>query len=186
MMQHVLIPTDFTIESLNLLKAAATMNTRPKRIILFHAVELTDSITELLFFSKSAFIESISNKDFVTASKIIHNRYASTITSVEIDLFIGRGHRAFENFVAGNGVDLIVIPEAYTFRMPSNRSVDPLRFIHRTGKRIRMISWKRRDDVAEDSLSGIFQFDPELKATPTMQEPYEPLNGSSPEHSRKA
>ena len=166
-MQHVLIPTDFTIESLNLLKAAATMNARPKRIILYHSVELADfSITELLFFSKPTLIESISNKDFNTASKIIHNRYASTIKSVEIDLFTGRGQRAFENFVEGNKVDLILVPEAYTFRRPSERSVNPLRYIQKTNKRTRMISWQRAADVAEDSLSEIFELDPELKVMP--------------------
>ncbi|MEJ1237054.1 hypothetical protein WBG78_02935 [Chryseolinea sp. T2] len=167
MMQHVLIPTDFTIESLNLVKAAATMNARPKRIILFHSIELSDfSITELLFFSKAAFIESISNKDFITASKIIHNRYASTIRDVEMDLFTGRGQRAFENFVEGNQVELILAPEAYTFRMPSDRSVNPMRYIHTANKRTRMISWQRTADAAADSLSGIFQLDPELKVVP--------------------
>ncbi|HTF19982.1 MAG TPA: hypothetical protein VK658_18040 [Chryseolinea sp.] len=164
MVQNVLIPTDFTIESLNLLKAAATMNGRPKSIILFHAIHLSDSITDLLFFSKSKFIESIANEDFLTAVKIVRNRYASIIKSVEMDLFVGRSSRAFENFVAGNAVDLILIPDAYKFRHASDRSIDPLGYLHRGNKRTRVISWKQNPDLsAADTLSEVFQFDPGLK-----------------------
>jgi hypothetical protein len=164
MPQNVLIPTDFTIESLNLLKAAAALDPRPKRVLLFHAIHLSDSITDLLFFSKARFIESIANEDFWTAVKIIRNRYASVIKSVETDLFVGRNRAAFENFVVGNSIDAILVPEQYMFRRLHSKSADPLRFIRRSDEMVRQISWRRSQAVPnDDTLAEIFQFNPELK-----------------------
>ncbi|MGG7036687.1 MAG: hypothetical protein ACI7YS_16040 [Flavobacterium sp.] len=113
MRKTILIPTDFTVNSLNVLKSILVNNESRQTfdVILLHGMSLSDSIRDLLFFSKSKQIESLTNPEFEEAYEVIRNKFDSQISSLRIDLFTGYTLSAFNNYIEGNKVDQIFISD---------------------------------------------------------------------------
>jgi hypothetical protein len=135
---NILIPTDFTIESLNLFKTAAQLMEGGKaNIVFFHAMVLENSIFELLFFSPQKCLEELISKEFT-----------------------GSGRRSFSNFLVGNEIDQVVIPEDYQFKRPHKGSVDPVPFLKNSkGVRVIRSTWKPVSGIPEkDRLAELFQY----------------------------
>lgn len=153
MIKTVLIPTDFSIESLNLFKyAAQEAKDENINVIFLHGVSLNFSITDLLFYSKKALVESLSNNDFRDACEIITNKFASRIHATRIEIFTGTRQRAFEQFIEANRVSEILIPKEYTFKFSDQRSFDPTPFIKKSSLPIKEVAWTRLTSVPEKNL----------------------------------
>lgn len=107
----ILIPIDFTIASLNLLKEALNDNQNAKRsYLLAFEMNLGDSITDLLFLSKPKLIESCTNETFNEGLEILRNRYSESIESLRIEPFYGFTKAAFKNFIDANQVAEAFVP----------------------------------------------------------------------------
>ena len=75
-MKTVLIPTDFSIESLNTVKGALKQcEGENTNLILVYGVYLSDSITDLLFFSKPKYLSTLQSEKFTQACEILKNKY---------------------------------------------------------------------------------------------------------------
>jgi hypothetical protein len=111
MKKTILIPTDFTVQSLNVLKTILANNNTNLQfdIVLLHGVSLSDSIRDLLFYSKTKQIASLTNPAFEEAFEVIKNKFDSQINSMRIDLFTGYNQAAFNNYLEGNRVEQIVM-----------------------------------------------------------------------------
>ncbi|MEZ4904786.1 MAG: hypothetical protein R2822_25055 [Spirosomataceae bacterium] len=114
MIKSVLIPIDFNVESLNSLKIALA-NGKGKRVkvTLLYGYALSDSITELLFYSASKITRSLMNPEFEEAITIIESRFESMIDSISIELFHGLNTTAFINLIKAKNIDMIYIPKSY-------------------------------------------------------------------------
>ncbi|MBK1438578.1 hypothetical protein JHJ32_01135 [Parapedobacter sp. ISTM3] len=159
MEKNVLIPTDFTIESLNVVKSV--LNDRPYEcrynIILLHGVQMSDSITDLLFYSKAKMLESLSNRHFDEACGVIRNKYASGINSMRVDLFNGSSQAAFDGYLLGNRIDEIYVPGRYRLRTSNKKSVNVLPYIRKCGKPVISVDWNMEVVLPEKgSLAEIF------------------------------
>ena len=111
MNKTVLVPTDFTIRSLNLLKSVLNRHQGEKiNIILCHGFEFGSSVTDLLFYSKKRILSALKTDEFEKALQVIRNKYDSGIESLRTEAFFGSTHSAFANFIEGNKVD-----EAYSY-----------------------------------------------------------------------
>lgn len=113
MKKTILIPTDFTIQSLNVLKSVLSNNSSNTsyNIILLHGLSLDDSIRDLLYFSKYKHIEALTNPEFEEACEVIKNKFDSQISSLRIDLFTGFNVSAFNNYLEGNKVEEIFVSD---------------------------------------------------------------------------
>ena len=113
MRKTILIPTDFTVQSLNVLKTILANNetTQTFDVILLHGVSLSDSIRDLLFFSKAEQLDSLTNDEFDEACEVIKNKFDSQINSLRTDIFSGHNRSAFNNFLEGNKVEHIFISD---------------------------------------------------------------------------
>jgi hypothetical protein len=161
MLKTILIPTDFSIESLNLFKAAATHEGDQLHIILYHAMVMSDSILDLLFSPRDTSLDRSAHPDFWDAVKIIQNKYGARIRYVRVEVFTGNTLRAFENFIEGNQVDTILVPEDYQFQLLHAKSIDPMRFINSIRTEVKKVSWDRQSSMPEkNKLSEIFYFNP--------------------------
>jgi hypothetical protein len=113
MKRTILIPTDFSIESLSILKPI--LNECPQDvkldIILLQGVSLDNSITDLLFFSKLKVIDEHSGESFDDACKVLMNKYTNVLNSVRKDIFTGVTQAAFNNYLEANKVDEIIVPD---------------------------------------------------------------------------
>ena len=137
MRKTVLIPTDFTVQSLNILKSV--LSTNPSNIkldiILLHGLTLNDSIRDLLFSSKHQQIESLTTPEFDEACEVIKNKFDSQISSLRVDLFTGYNVSAFNNYLEGNRVvDIYVSDKKPVFT--NKKSFDLSRFIEKSSTNV--------------------------------------------------
>lgn len=157
MKQTVLIPTDFSIESLLLVKHAATANPASRLdIVLLYCHYLSDSITDILFYSPRKTLEELISSDFREACSIIQNKYPSKITHMRVEVFYGHTGGAFDNFIEAHKIDEAYIPSNYTLRLGKN-GFDPLPYIKGSGLKINEVCWEAKKNRPEkDQLAELF------------------------------
>lgn len=129
-MRTILIPTDFKVDSLMAVKKTLHVNNGDEvKIILFHCVYLSDSITDLLMFSKGRLLNSMLTPAFMDACEIIRNKFSQNLHSLSVDVFTGNTPASFDNFLDANDVDVICFIENYTYSKAAKNSVDPIYFV---------------------------------------------------------
>lgn len=161
-MRKILIPTDFTVWSLNILKEALAAQKEERiDILLVHGAYLSTSITDLLFFNKHKFLDSLQSNDFRDALKVLENKFDSNINSLEIDLFSGYNNSAFKDFFESRGVTEAFVPSNYVLVKAHKKSFDLLPCITKmipTVKKISMDDYhlaKERHDFSEANFLNI-------------------------------
>lgn len=156
MKRTILIPTDFSIESINLFKYAAQHAQEPLNIVLVHGLHLSDSIFDLLFRTRTDSISKLTNPDFEDACRILRNKYVSRINSFRIEIFSGVTQSAFQNFLEGNRITEILIPKTYTLRV-SGSSFDILPYLRASNLAPQEVEWQPIESAPErNQLAEIF------------------------------
>ncbi|MFI8379380.1 hypothetical protein [Leeuwenhoekiella sp. NPDC079379] len=113
-MKKILIPTDFTVDSLVLLKnALSTCKGQKLDVVLAYGAHLDSAICDLLFYSKKNHIQKLTNKEFNEGKAILTNRYKDQINSLSIELFIGTTQSAFKSFAEGLNISQIYATNDY-------------------------------------------------------------------------
>ena len=150
MKKTILIPTDFTVNSLNVLKTILIQNEAKQayNVILLHGMSLSDSIRDLLFFSKSKQIDSLTNPEFEEAYEVIRNKFDSQISSLRIDLFTGYNLSAFNNYLEGNKVEQIFISDKKPV-LTNKNSFDLSRFIEKCQVEVTKVDFATNTTVPE-------------------------------------
>ncbi len=129
----IIYPTDFTVESLAPLKAHFQLQPEQKNeLILVHGIHLTDSITDLLFFSKSKFVSELMNETFKTELETLKKELHKQIASIRVELFTGFTQNAFNSFCEALKVDTILTASGFNFSWNKKSSMDVLPFIQRS------------------------------------------------------
>ena len=148
MEKTVLIPTDFSIASLNIVKNYLNQQPADVRlnIILLHGLHQTDSITSLLFYSKSRMLEELTGKDFNEGCHVLKNKYASQIRTMRKDVFSGFTQAAFNQYAEANRIDEVWLvshlsqqDSLYNPKFKSKNSFDLLPYIKASKLRIETI-----------------------------------------------
>jgi hypothetical protein len=156
MRKTILIPTDFTVQSLTILKTVLTNSELQYDIILLHGVGSPDSIRDLLFYSKAAHIESLSNAEFEEAFEIIRNKFHSKINSCRIDLFSGINQTAFNNYLEANRIVEIITSDDRQ-KLTSSKSFDLNRFINKSPITVSKIDAVQKSIIPEQGkLAEVF------------------------------
>lgn len=109
-MKTILIATDFSLESLNILKKVLKEKNQQQddsqyEILLVSGYDMGDSIRDLLFGSKAHVMDKICNREFTEACSIIRNKYPHLIHKIRCDIFSGSFARVFENYLKAENVD---------------------------------------------------------------------------------
>jgi hypothetical protein len=149
----ILLPTDFTIRSLNLLRHALySYKETSLNIVMVTGVTLPESISDLLFFSKREFFKKMSDAEFTEACDIIRKKYASNINSLRFEIFTGVTQAAFRNFLEGNDIEEIYIPQN-KLNYPE-RCFDPIPFMQRSNLPQQLVSWTETTNVSSQNHLG--------------------------------
>ena len=126
MEKTIVVPIDFKVESLNALRLALnTIQEGKVNVVLMYAETPSDSITEFLFYSPEAVIDSLKTREFEEAISILKNRYESLLGSVKIELFHGYTSKALANFLEAQKVSKIYFSKNYTLK-PHKKGFDPI------------------------------------------------------------
>lgn len=110
MTKTILIATDYSLESLNILKKVlkekdAAEDKNQYNILLVSGYEMGDSIRDLLFNTKSTIFNKIRSKEFCDAYGIIKNKYPQLIERIVCDIFTGSFQRTFNNYVRAENIE---------------------------------------------------------------------------------
>lgn len=153
MKKTILFPTDFNIDSLNMLKMVLSENRENHvfDIILLHGIHLNDSITDLLFYSKSEHLRLLCSREFDEACSIIRNKFESNINSIRTDLFTGKNQASFNSYIEANRIDEVYLPVNYMLKLNNKKSKDITELIKKSPVYIHEISWKPDQNSAEKS-----------------------------------
>lgn len=157
-MKTVLIPIDFTIESLNTVKIAIEENKHESvHVILMYAENLTSSISELLFYSSPKVIQSHLSPQFSEALSILKNTYETTIKSMRIVLFHGYNKQSFINFHEGLKVNSVYFPMNYKLSI-KKKGFDPIPLIKKSNIAYKEVAWPFDNLPSEpDELNQLFK-----------------------------
>ncbi len=159
MRKTIVVPTDFSVQSLNVLKNVLSAHKGDCRydIILLHGSHLTDSITDLMFVSKRRIAEQLSNPAFEAACGVIHNKFASQINSIRKEIFTGFTQNAFDNFIEANKVEDIYVSAQKNSRFTSKKSFDVLPFVYGSLARIHEVVCSMETVLPEkDKVAEVF------------------------------
>jgi len=110
MIKTILIATDFSLESLDVLKKVlknkSEQNDENQYNILFvSGYDMGDSIRDLLFTTKSSIFEKIRPQEFCDAYSIIKNKYPNLINKITCDIFTGSFQRTFNSYIETAAID---------------------------------------------------------------------------------
>lgn len=159
MAKTILVPIDFNIESLNTLKIALNdLHGTRADVVLMYAEYTSDSITELMFYSREKRLKALLKPDFQEALIILKNRFEKVIETIRIELFHGYGVNAFVHFMEGNKIDTIYIPKSYTIKLSSN-GFDPVPIIKKSKLPYSEVDWTTSIYTSkEDQLNDLFNY----------------------------
>lgn len=125
----ILMPTDFTVKSLILVRKALELTgDKTLNITLVHGIVLPSSITELLFYSKYKVMQKLSDPAFQEACELLKNRYSDRIQTIAGDVITSRNQSYFSGYLQANAIEEIFIPEnlVLDFKRKDSFDVMPL------------------------------------------------------------
>lgn len=110
MTKTILIATDYSLESLNVLKKVmrekdASEDQNQYNILLVSGYDTGDSIRDLLFNTKSTIFNKLRPQEFCDAFGIIKNKYPQLINKIVCDIFTGSFQRTFNNYVKAENIE---------------------------------------------------------------------------------
>ncbi|WES96294.1 hypothetical protein P2W68_15725 [Chryseobacterium arthrosphaerae] len=110
MAKTILIATDYSLESLNILKKVlkekdASEDQNQYNILLTSGYDYGDSIRDLLFNTKTSVFNKIRPKEFCDAYGIIKNKYPHLVNKIICDIFTGSFQRTFNQYVKAENIE---------------------------------------------------------------------------------
>ncbi|AZA81304.1 hypothetical protein C1637_01640 [Chryseobacterium lactis] len=110
MAKTILIATDYSLESLNILKKVlkekdASEDQNQYNILLTSGYDSGDSIRDLLFNTKTTVFNKIRPAEFCDAYGIIKNKYPHLVNKIICDVFTGSFQRTFNQYVESENIE---------------------------------------------------------------------------------
>lgn len=150
-MRNVLIPTDFSVASIELVdKTAQSLEGESLNIILFHAFEIPFFVSDLYDLKGKLPYAELVTEPFRNACKRVKLQHPKTIRSIVIRHQYGNTAAVFRNFVDANDIDLIICPDFYVYQAVHTGSVNPVPMFQKGGIPM-MKEFKSKRKVAEET-----------------------------------
>lgn len=129
-MKKILIPTDFTVESLQLIDYAILNFPDTKlEIILVAGYKLPETRWDVTHFkAKEQFRKQLSN-DFIAHERRLILEHQNQIDSISFELFTGINSFAFQNFLKQLDVKDAIIPKEAFFHSPNHKWFDTTKYL---------------------------------------------------------
>lgn len=125
MKKTLLLPTDFSLKSLQLLKSVLQTHKSIEdyRILMVHGFYPSDSIRDLLFFSKTKQIDELTTAEFREGFKVLQNKFNLHDQDIQLDLFSGINRNAFQQYLEVNEVEKVYLHQG-SFQAIHSQSFD--------------------------------------------------------------
>lgn len=133
MTKNILIATDFSLESLTVLKNILKERDE-KTIYNFHFIigyDRGDSIRELLFDTNTRILNKVKNQEFDEACHILKNKFANSIRDISFHVFSGYFQNSFNQFLDSKKIDKIFYSSS-KIKHPNKNVYDLKKFIKKS------------------------------------------------------
>lgn len=159
MATKILIPTDFHVESLNTLKLAMNeLETYEVEVVLMYAQDLSNSITELLFYNPKKVVESLRTEEFDEALSILKNRFESRIISINYEIFHGYRVKSLEDFMKSKNIDFVYLPKTYCLQM-QKKGFNTIPLFKKSSLAYKELDWEAGLHLSEGlQLNALFSY----------------------------
>jgi len=133
-MRNVLIPTDFSIESLRLAEQALeALDDQTMTITLFHAFDISGFAPDMLGSSRRLPYGHLLTETFRLACKRLKDAHPQVLQGIHVRHMYGNNNSVFRNFIDAYDIDMIVCPDNYAFNAVTAQSVNPVTFFEKAG-----------------------------------------------------
>ena len=123
-MKHIVLPTDFSIRSLQPIHDVMQhYRTGVLRISMLHLVDLPTGIGDLLFRLRRMDERFPVPGEFLEACEVLANRYEGRITAIRPLIRYGSSALFLDNLLKGIGADAVAIQPGYKEHGPFDESV---------------------------------------------------------------
>ncbi|MET7028329.1 hypothetical protein [Sediminicola luteus] len=158
-MRKVLIPTDFTIESLQLIEYAI-LNFPDKKldIILIAGHKLPDTRWDLTRFRTRTQVRKQLNEKFNASIHRINMEHKKNIERISFELFTGINSYAFRNFLEQLDAHDAVVPKQKTLYCEDRKWFDTTKFIKKNVKNIIEAPMECTEEVPQRKFSILSLF----------------------------
>lgn len=131
---NILIPSDFTLSSLNIIPALVERYPKQKLNITFaHFLQLSDSISDLLLLSRRSREYRLISDEFYAGCTMLKNDYPDQIVNLTPDFFYGNTIAVFKNYLEAKETDLIAMPDGHDYANLTPNSFNPAILMQRSG-----------------------------------------------------
>jgi hypothetical protein len=131
-MRNVLVPTDFSTASFDMVeKAIHTMGEQVLNITMFHAFQMPFFVSDLIKNQRQPYHDLLTDA-FRNNCKQLKQQYPKQVHSISFRHLYGNTPAVFRHFVDANEIDLIVYPEPFEFIQVHPDSVNPDRMFKKS------------------------------------------------------
>ncbi len=157
-MKRILIPTDFTVESLQLIEYAILNFPKTKlEIVLVYGFRLPDTRWGLTHFSQLRETNKLVTEEYAKAKNMFVREHGDVIERIRFELFTGSNSFAFQNFVEKLDVKDAIVPKGEFLHFNNSKCFDSTRFIKKNIDNVIEIPFELTEDYHKPkfSLSGL-------------------------------
>ena len=135
-MKNILIPTDFSIASLECIHDLCQQyEGKSFRLIFIHLFKISDSITELLLLSKRNREYEYVSDEFYKGCENIKDKYPQ-VETIKVDFFYGSTLSMFRNYLEAHCINAVLELKSCSLQPLNKMSVNPETLIQKCGLEI--------------------------------------------------
>lgn len=123
-MTNVLIPTDFSLQSLDVILPIARQVDEKLNIFMFHAFDMPDSLADAMRRTGIRGHHNLVTEELRLKCRQV-KALCPNVSNISFKLMFGTTVVAFQNFAEANNIQLIIYPEGYKFMPVVRESVNP-------------------------------------------------------------
>lgn len=132
-MKTVIIPSDFTMKSIEMAEAIVRGSKEETRIIFIHLFHVADDIQDLLFSNYRKREYDFVSEEFWKECNMLKSLYPQALKSTKVEFFYGNKLAHFKNFLEYNEADMMAYSKSYGIPKISKSSIDALPVILKSG-----------------------------------------------------
>jgi len=150
-MKKVLIPTDFTPESLQLIDyAVLNYPDESLEIVLAHGFKTSEFRMDHLHRMDHSVLQKCCNEEFVKAKKNLLKEHYKNIRTIRLEVFSGSTAQAFKNYLSDQKIEDAVICDEQFFSNATGRSFSLIPYIRKHVKHVQEAPLELRENVVRE------------------------------------
>ena len=151
---NILIPTDFSLASLNTIMGLVKKHPEERfNITLVHFFKLSDSEAELLMLARRNREYTHISQEFEDQLNDIRKNFPQQVARVHAEFFYGNTVAIFKNYLEARNIETIVCLDCHNYNQLTKNSLDPQMLVKRSGcKLINITQAPARPQIDEDVI----------------------------------